>query len=235
MGIWHFINGLNKGWSVWKDEARRGTTPQRIKTFGPGNFYCDITCALSLCSAYICWLLKLIVFAIGRLKEPEPPQKSGFFPRFGSKFRYSGRTQYQTRQNAALIDRAGPQFDRSSSRHFPGSRSMDGGMNSALITPHFQYTLGDSFNIPLRIKTKNITFQFIVYFKEKTWKYQALNMSLKCYAFCFSLYMTVIFSCYSRTVIHLYYATVNLLPASVHTKVDRVAEHNCVVASQASQ
>lgn len=63
-----------------------------------------------------------------RLKEPEPPQKSGFFPRFGSKFRYSGRTQYQTRQSAALIDRPAPDFDRSASRRFTGSRSVDGGV-----------------------------------------------------------------------------------------------------------
>ena len=63
-----------------------------------------------------------------RLKEPEPAQKAGFFPRFGSKFRYSGRTQYQTRQQAALIDRTGPDFDRGGSRRFPASRTVDGGM-----------------------------------------------------------------------------------------------------------
>ncbi len=62
-----------------------------------------------------------------RLKEPEPPQKAGFFPRFGSKFRYSGRTQYQTRQQAALIDRQAPDFDRTGSRRFPASRTVDGG------------------------------------------------------------------------------------------------------------
>ena len=64
-----------------------------------------------------------------RLKEPEKPQKQ-FFPRFGSKFRYSGRTQYQTRQAAAMIDRPAPDFDRTQSRRFTGSRSMDGGLYS---------------------------------------------------------------------------------------------------------
>ena len=61
------------------------------------------------------------------MKEPEPPMKTGFFPRFGSKFRYSGRTQYQARQAGAMIDRPAPNFDRSASRRYPSSRSMDGG------------------------------------------------------------------------------------------------------------
>lgn len=58
--------------------------------------------------------------------SPEPPQKVGLFPRLGSKFRYSGRTQYQTRQASALIDRPAPQFERSMSKRQPGSRSVDG-------------------------------------------------------------------------------------------------------------
>ncbi|EFX65741.1 hypothetical protein DAPPUDRAFT_219239 [Daphnia pulex] len=61
-----------------------------------------------------------------RLMTPEPPQKIGLFPRLGSKFRYSGRTQYQTRQASALIDRPAPQFERTLSRRQSGSRSVDG-------------------------------------------------------------------------------------------------------------
>lgn len=57
---------------------------------------------------------------------PEPPQKVGLFPRLGSKFRYSGRTQYQTKQASALIDRPAPQFERTISRRQPGSMSVDG-------------------------------------------------------------------------------------------------------------
>lgn len=60
-----------------------------------------------------------------RLMTPEPPQKVGLFPRLGSKFRYSGRTQYQTRQASALIDRPAPQFERTLSKRQPGSRSVD--------------------------------------------------------------------------------------------------------------
>ena len=63
-------------------------------------------------------------FLPARLRESEPPSKTGFFPRFGSKFRYSGKTQHQTRQAAALIDRPAPTFDRTHSRRFTGSRSM---------------------------------------------------------------------------------------------------------------
>ena len=82
----------------------------------------------------ICFFIKCDHLYCFRLKEPEPPSKSGFFPRFGSKFRYSGRTQFQTRQAASLIDRPGPNFDRTQSRRFTGSRSMDGGMCSWWIT-----------------------------------------------------------------------------------------------------
>ncbi|KAI4881918.1 hypothetical protein NFI96_021094, partial [Prochilodus magdalenae] len=59
-----------------------------------------------------------------RLVSPEPPPK-GFLV-IGSKFRYSGRTQAQTRQASALIDRPAPQFERSVSRRYLLSRSLDG-------------------------------------------------------------------------------------------------------------
>ncbi|CAL8323927.1 unnamed protein product [Merluccius merluccius] len=59
-----------------------------------------------------------------RLVSPEPPPK-GFLV-IGSKFRYSGRTQAQTRQASALIDRPAPQFDRSVSKRYLLPRSLDG-------------------------------------------------------------------------------------------------------------
>ncbi|KAI5095798.1 band 4.1-like protein 1, partial [Silurus meridionalis] len=59
-----------------------------------------------------------------RLVSPEPPPK-GFLV-IGSKFRYSGRTQAQTRQASALIDRPAPQFERSASRRYLLSRSLEG-------------------------------------------------------------------------------------------------------------
>ncbi|XP_019744536.1 protein 4.1 isoform X13 [Hippocampus comes] len=50
-----------------------------------------------------------------------------FLP-LGSKFRYSGRTQAQTKQASSLIDRPAPLFQRTSSKR--NSRSMDGAMAS---------------------------------------------------------------------------------------------------------
>ncbi|XP_056413252.1 protein 4.1 isoform X7 [Hyla sarda] len=48
----------------------------------------------------------------------------------GSKFRYSGRTQTQTRHASALIDRPAPQFERTASKR--ATRSLDG---AAVATP----------------------------------------------------------------------------------------------------
>ncbi|XP_073535192.1 band 4.1-like protein 3 isoform X20 [Phyllobates terribilis] len=59
-----------------------------------------------------------------RLLLPEQPPKK--FLTLGSKFRYSGRTQAQTRRASALIDRPAPYFERSSSKRYTMSRSLDG-------------------------------------------------------------------------------------------------------------
>ncbi|ERE84341.1 band 4.1-like protein 2 isoform X3 [Cricetulus griseus] len=58
-----------------------------------------------------------------RLVSPEQPPKAKFLT-LGSKFRYSGRTQAQTRQASTLIDRPAPHFERASSKRV--SRSLDG-------------------------------------------------------------------------------------------------------------
>ncbi|XP_013921515.1 PREDICTED: band 4.1-like protein 2 isoform X9 [Thamnophis sirtalis] len=58
-----------------------------------------------------------------RLLSPEQPPKAKFLT-LGSKFRYSGRTQAQTRQASNLIDRPAPYFERTSSKRI--SRSLDG-------------------------------------------------------------------------------------------------------------
>ncbi|XP_074752417.1 band 4.1-like protein 2 isoform X11 [Athene noctua] len=58
-----------------------------------------------------------------RLVSPEQPPKAKFLT-LGSKFRYSGRTQAQTRQASNLIDRPAPYFERTSSKRV--SRSLDG-------------------------------------------------------------------------------------------------------------
>ncbi|XP_035994383.1 band 4.1-like protein 3b isoform X16 [Fundulus heteroclitus] len=59
-----------------------------------------------------------------RLVSPEVPPKK--FLSLGSKFRYSGRTQAQTRRASAQIARPAPLFERSSSKRYNMSRSLDG-------------------------------------------------------------------------------------------------------------
>lgn len=58
-----------------------------------------------------------------RLMTPEPVQKSSLFPRFGSKYRYSGRTHYESKKNPT--DREQPRFERSLTGKKLSSRSMD--------------------------------------------------------------------------------------------------------------
>ncbi|CAL8295688.1 unnamed protein product [Merluccius merluccius] len=61
-----------------------------------------------------------------RLTSTEVATTPRKFLALGSKFRYSGRTQAQTRQASSLIDRPAPLFQRSSSKR--NSRSLDGAM-----------------------------------------------------------------------------------------------------------
>uniref|UniRef100_A0A671VU77 Erythrocyte membrane protein band 4.1 like 3 n=1 Tax=Sparus aurata TaxID=8175 RepID=A0A671VU77_SPAAU len=64
-----------------------------------------------------------------RLVSPEVPPKK--FLSLGSKFRYSGRTQAQTRRASSQIIRPAPFFERSSSKRYNMSRSLDGGEDTA--------------------------------------------------------------------------------------------------------
>ncbi|KAM9309479.1 uncharacterized protein KZ484_025542 isoform 3-T5 [Pholidichthys leucotaenia] len=58
-----------------------------------------------------------------RVSSVEPPSSRRFLV-LGSKFRYSGRTQAQTRQASSMIDRPAPRFTRSASKRL--SRNLDG-------------------------------------------------------------------------------------------------------------
>lgn len=60
-----------------------------------------------------------------RLMSPEETPKK--LLSLGSKFRYSGRTQIQSRRASAQISRPPPSFPRCSSRRSLLSRSLDGG------------------------------------------------------------------------------------------------------------
>uniref|UniRef100_A0AAY4EFD9 Protein 4.1 n=1 Tax=Denticeps clupeoides TaxID=299321 RepID=A0AAY4EFD9_9TELE len=59
-----------------------------------------------------------------RLTSTEAATTPRKFLALGSKFRYSGRTQAQTRQASSMIDRPAPLFQRSASKR--ASRSLDG-------------------------------------------------------------------------------------------------------------
>ncbi|XP_076268859.1 erythrocyte membrane protein band 4.1 like coracle isoform X2 [Rhynchophorus ferrugineus] len=58
-----------------------------------------------------------------RLMSPEATPRNSLFPKLGSKFRYSGRTHYETRKTP--IDRPAPKFERSLTGKRITSRSMD--------------------------------------------------------------------------------------------------------------
>ncbi|XP_039916358.1 band 4.1-like protein 2 isoform X4 [Hirundo rustica] len=79
-----------------------------------------------------------------RLVSPEQPPKAKFLT-LGSKFRYSGRTQAQTRQASNLIDRPAPHFERTSSKRV--SRSLDGapmGISDQSLLRDFSATGGQA-------------------------------------------------------------------------------------------
>ncbi len=61
-----------------------------------------------------------------RLTSTEVATTPRKFLALGSKFRYSGRTQTQTRQASSMIDRPAPHFQRSASK--TASHSLDGGV-----------------------------------------------------------------------------------------------------------
>ncbi|XP_014346724.1 band 4.1-like protein 3a isoform X19 [Latimeria chalumnae] len=75
-----------------------------------------------------------------RLVLPEAPPKK--FLTLGSKFRYSGRTQAQSRRASALIDRPAPYFERSTSKRYTMSRSLDG----ASVSENHEIYMKDSMS-----------------------------------------------------------------------------------------
>ncbi|XP_016098686.1 band 4.1-like protein 3 isoform X11 [Sinocyclocheilus grahami] len=67
-----------------------------------------------------------------RLVSPEITPKK--FLTLGSKFRYSGRTQAQTRRASSQIVRPAPYFERSTSKRYTMSRSLDGAQRTPVNT-----------------------------------------------------------------------------------------------------
>uniref|UniRef100_A0A7N8XTV4 Erythrocyte membrane protein band 4.1 like 2 n=1 Tax=Mastacembelus armatus TaxID=205130 RepID=A0A7N8XTV4_9TELE len=128
------------GLLVYKDRLRinRFAWPKILKiSYKRNNFYIKIrpgemeqfesTVGFKLQnhrSAKRLWKVCVENHSFFRLNAPEPPTKARFLT-LGSKFRYSGRTQAQTRLASSLIDRPAPSFERTSSKRI--SRSLDGG------------------------------------------------------------------------------------------------------------
>ncbi|KAM6991769.1 band 4.1-like protein 2 isoform 9-T10 [Tautogolabrus adspersus] len=127
------------GLLVYKDRLRinRFAWPKILKiSYKRNNFYIKIrpgeteqfesTVGFKLQnhrSAKRLWKVCVENHSFFRLNTPEPPTKARFLT-LGSKFRYSGRTQAQTRVASSLIDRPAPNFERTSSKRI--SRSLDG-------------------------------------------------------------------------------------------------------------
>ena len=139
-GIDIMLGVCANGLLIYRDRLRinRFAWPKILKiSYKRSNFYIKIrpgeyeqfesTIGFKLpnhCSAKRLWKVCIEHHTFFRLVSPEPPPK-GFLV-MGSKFRYSGRTQAQTRQASALIDRPAPFFERSSSKRYTMSRSLDG-------------------------------------------------------------------------------------------------------------
>ncbi|XP_072102824.1 protein 4.1-like isoform X8 [Mobula birostris] len=99
----------------------------------PGEDQCESTIGFKLSNyraAKKLWKVCVENHTFFRLTTPESSAKAKFLS-LGSKFRYSGRTQAQTREASALIDRPAPHFERTASKR--ASRSLDGA--AVVVTP----------------------------------------------------------------------------------------------------
>ncbi|CAG01800.1 unnamed protein product, partial [Tetraodon nigroviridis] len=138
-GVDIMLGVCSNGLLVYKDRLRinRFAWPKILKiSYKRNNFYIKIrpgeteqfesTVGFKLQnhrSAKRLWKVCVENHSFFRLNAPEPPPKARFLT-LGSKFRYSGRTQAQTRLASSLIDRPAPKFERTSSKRI--SRSLDG-------------------------------------------------------------------------------------------------------------
>ncbi|XP_034721230.1 band 4.1-like protein 3 isoform X2 [Etheostoma cragini] len=136
----------SSGLLVYRDRLRinRFAWPKILKiSYKRNNFYIKIrpgefdqfesTIGFKLLnhrSAKRLWKVCVEHHSFFRLMSPEETPKK--FLSLGSKFRYSGRTQIQSRRASAQISRPAPQIPRTISRRNVLSRSLDGDMGSGL-------------------------------------------------------------------------------------------------------
>ncbi|KAK2859739.1 hypothetical protein Q5P01_004359 [Channa striata] len=145
-GVAIMLGVCSSGLLVYRDRLRinRFSWPKILKiSYKRNNFYIKIrpgefdqfesTIGFKLLNhraAKRLWKVCVEHHSFFRLVSPEETPKK--FLSLGSKFRYSGRTQIQTRRASAQISRPAPHFPRCISKRNLLSRSLDGDMGSGL-------------------------------------------------------------------------------------------------------
>ncbi|KAG7222973.1 hypothetical protein INR49_029195 [Caranx melampygus] len=140
-GVDIMLGVCSSGLLVYRDRLRinRFSWPKILKiSYKRNNFYIKIrpgefdqfesTIGFKLLNhraAKRLWKVCVEHHSFFRLVSPEEPPKK--FLSLGSKFRYSGRTQIQSRRASAQISRPAPHFPRCISKRNILSRSLDGG------------------------------------------------------------------------------------------------------------
>uniref|UniRef100_A0A3B4YWK5 FERM domain-containing protein n=1 Tax=Stegastes partitus TaxID=144197 RepID=A0A3B4YWK5_9TELE len=143
-GVAIMLGVCSSGLLVYRDRLRinRFSWPKILKiSYKRNNFYIKIrpgefdqfesTIGFKLLNhraAKRLWKVCVEHHSFFRLVSPEEPPKK--FLSLGSKFRYSGRTQIQSRRASAQISRPAPHFPRCISKRNMLSRSLDGGTNT---------------------------------------------------------------------------------------------------------
>ncbi|XP_061614348.1 protein 4.1-like isoform X6 [Phyllopteryx taeniolatus] len=147
-GVAIMLGVCSSGLLVYRDRLRinRFSWPKILKiSYKRNNFYIKIrpgefeqfesTIAFKLLNhraAKRLWKVCVEHHCFFRLISPEEPPKR--FLSLGSKFRYSGRTQIQTRRASAQISRPAPHFPRCISKRNLLSRSLDGAPSDTPIS-----------------------------------------------------------------------------------------------------
>uniref|UniRef100_A0A1A7WDJ1 Erythrocyte membrane protein band 4.1-like 3 n=1 Tax=Iconisemion striatum TaxID=60296 RepID=A0A1A7WDJ1_9TELE len=145
-GMAIMLGVCSSGLLVYRDRLRinRFSWPKIVKiSYKRNNFYIKIRPGefdqfesiigfklLNHRAAKRLWKVCVEHHSFFRLASPEEPPKK--FLSLGSKFRYSGRTQIQSRRASAQISRPAPNFPRCISKRNMLSRSLDGDMGSEL-------------------------------------------------------------------------------------------------------
>ncbi|XP_013885221.1 protein 4.1 isoform X2 [Austrofundulus limnaeus] len=156
-GVAIMLGVCSSGLLVYRDRLRinRFSWPKIVKiSYKRNNFYIKIRPGefdqfesiigfklLNHRAAKRLWKVCVEHHSFFRLVSPEEPPKR--FLSLGSKFRYSGRTQIQSRRASAQISRPAPNFPRCISKKSMLSRSLDGDMGSGLYGASKAIAVGD--------------------------------------------------------------------------------------------